>query len=164
MGAALPARRLRQATLGKAPCVAGCLDEVRGRRDRRLVMLQLSDGVTELMLGFSESSLEIGSQPDARVRFGQRVLQLSSEVCLEVIKPHRDRAARRAPSDRSRGWSAGGGEGAALGGGGDVDPVTGEDVFEEVAGVVEIGGLGDDEDQVLFAAACRADVEPPVSS
>ena len=54
------------------------------------------------------------------------------------------------------------GEVAALGDGGDVGPVVGEDALEDVAGLGGIGGLGDDVDAVLVAAAGGPDVQPAV--
>ena len=51
------------------------------------------------------------------------------------------------------------GEGAALGDGGDVGAVEGEDAVEDVAGFGDVGALGDDTDQVLLAAAGGGDVQ-----
>ena len=62
-----------------------------------------------------------------------------------------DRARRRAVH--------GLGEGAALGGGGDVGPVDGEDGFEDVAGFGDVVALGDDTQGVGVAAAGGGDVE-----
>ena len=54
------------------------------------------------------------------------------------------------------------GEVAALGDGGDVGAVVGEDGVEDVAGFAEVGGVGDDVDAVVVAAAGRADVQAAV--
>ena len=59
-------------------------------------------------------------------------------------------------------FGAGLGEVAALGDGGDVGAVVGEDAVEDVAGFGEVVGVGDDVDAVLVAAAGGADVEAAV--
>ena len=51
------------------------------------------------------------------------------------------------------------GEGAALGDGGDVGAVGGEDGFEDVAGFGEVVAVGDDADHVVVAAAGGGDVQ-----
>jgi hypothetical protein len=51
------------------------------------------------------------------------------------------------------------GEVAALGDGGDVGAVEGEDRFEGVAGFGDVGGVGDDAHQVVVAAAGGGDVQ-----
>ena len=55
------------------------------------------------------------------------------------------------------------GEGAALGDGGDVGTVEGEDAVEDVAGFGDVVALGDDTEQVLVAAAGGGDVEAAAS-
>ena len=51
------------------------------------------------------------------------------------------------------------GELAALGDGGDVGPVDGEDAFEDVAGLGHVVAVGDHVDPVLLAAAGDGDVQ-----
>ncbi len=51
------------------------------------------------------------------------------------------------------------GEGAALGDGGDVGAVEGEDRFEGVSGFGDVGAVGDHAEQVLVAAAGGGDVQ-----
>ena len=51
------------------------------------------------------------------------------------------------------------GEGAALGDGGDVGTVDGDDAVEDVAGFGDVVAVGDDADHVLVAAAGDGDVE-----
>ena len=51
------------------------------------------------------------------------------------------------------------GEGAALGDGGDVGAVEGEDAVEDVAGLGDVVAVGDDTEQVLVAAAGGGDVQ-----
>ena len=51
------------------------------------------------------------------------------------------------------------GEALALGDGGDVGPVDGEDAFEDVAGLGHVVAVGDDVDPVLLAAAGHRDVQ-----
>ena len=51
------------------------------------------------------------------------------------------------------------GEGAALGDGGDVGAVDGDDAVEDVAGFGDVVAVGDDADHVLVAAAGDGDVE-----
>ena len=51
------------------------------------------------------------------------------------------------------------GELAALGGGGDVGAVGGEDRLEDVAGFVEVVAVGDDQDEVLVLPAGHRDVQ-----
>ena len=54
------------------------------------------------------------------------------------------------------------GEVAALGDGGDVGPVVGEDALEDVAGFARVGGVGDDVDVVVVASSGGGDVQPAV--
>ena len=54
------------------------------------------------------------------------------------------------------------GEVAALGDGGDVGPVVGQDALEDVTGLAQVGGLGDDVDPVLVPSAGGGDVEAAV--
>ena len=51
------------------------------------------------------------------------------------------------------------GEAAALGDGGDVGTVDGDDAFEDVAGFGDVVAVGDHADHVLLAAASDRDVE-----
>ena len=51
------------------------------------------------------------------------------------------------------------GKGAALGDGGDVGAVEGQDGFEGVSGFADIGGVGDHAEQVPVAAAGGGDVQ-----
>ena len=75
-------------------------------------------------------------------------------------EPVRDLAARRRCRRRWRDLSWGGlGEGAALGGGGDVGPVGGEDRFEDVAGLGDVVTVGDDAQDVVVVAAGGGDVQ-----
>ena len=64
---------------------------------------------------------------------------------VEVPEPVGDLTAW--PSRRR--WGCGGGEFASGAGGGVVGAVGGEDVFEDVDGVGDVVGVGDDADQVL---------------
>ena len=75
-------------------------------------------------------------------------------------EPVRDLASW-CPLRRRRPWlsGSGGGEGAALGGRGDVGSVGGEDGFEHVAGLGDVVAVGDDAQDVVVAAAGRGDVE-----
>ena len=54
------------------------------------------------------------------------------------------------------------GEVAALGDGGDVGPVVGQDLFEDVASFGRVGGVGDDEEVVGVASSGGADVQAAV--
>ena len=54
------------------------------------------------------------------------------------------------------------GEVAALGDGGEVGAVVGQDVLEDVAGFGRVGGVGDDEEVVGVASAGGADVQAAV--
>ena len=55
------------------------------------------------------------------------------------------------------------GEGSALGDGGDVGAVDGDDAVEDVAGFGDVVAVGDDADHVLVAAAGDGDVEAAAS-
>ena len=55
------------------------------------------------------------------------------------------------------------GESAALGDGGDVGAVEGEDAVEDVAGFGDVVAVGDDTQQVLVAAAGGGDVQAATS-
>ena len=75
-------------------------------------------------------------------------------------EPVRDLAARRRSRRCWRGVSwCRLGEGAALGGGGDVGAVDGEDRLEDVAGLGDVVAVGDDADDVVVAAAGGGDVQ-----
>ena len=54
------------------------------------------------------------------------------------------------------------GEVAALGDGGDVGPVVGENGVEDVAGLGQVGGVGDDVDAVVVASSGGGDVQAAV--
>ncbi len=75
-------------------------------------------------------------------------------VGAEIVEPVGDRASRL-----QRRLAVLFGELAALGGGGDVGAVAGEDRFEDVAGFIEVVAVGDDQDEVLLLPARHGDVE-----
>ena len=85
-----------------------------------------------------------------------RVGEVGSGLGEQVGEPVGDRAAR--PSSGRR-WSCVLGEVAAGAGGGGVGAVDGEDLVEDVAGVGEVVGVGDDVEVVLVAAAGGGDVQ-----
>ena len=95
-----------------------------------------------------------------------RFIELSSGVCSQTVEPDR-RFASHAPLPTGSGcWllSTGAersllGEGTAVGGGGDVGPVGGDDAFEDVACLGGVVGVGDDEDEVLVSAAGHRHVQ-----
>ncbi len=107
---------------------------------------ELSGELVDALLEFEVSLLLCGG-------VGSGVGELLSGVVVEVVEPVGDLASW---------WSVGcgGGEFASGAGGGVVGAVGGEDLFEDVDGVGDVVGVGDDADQVLVAAAGDGDVEP----
>ena len=82
--------------------------------------------------------------------------ELTGGVVVELVEPVGDFTSGL--QCRRRG--CGGGEFASGAGGGMVGAVGGEDVFEDVDGVGDVVGVGDDTDQVLVLAAGDGDVQP----
>ncbi len=76
---------------------------------------------------------------------------------VEVVEPVGDLTPR---CERRR-WGWGGGEFASDDGGRVVGSVGGEDLFEDVDGVVDVVGVGDDADEVLGLAAGDGDTYSP---
>ena len=107
----------------------------------------------------------VGEIPDAAcdasvlaAQLVQRVVcvcELGGGLLVGVVEPVRDRT----PWSQCRCRRDGGGELAALGDGGEVGAVGGEDGFEDVACLVEVVGVGDDADGVVLLAAGDADVQ-----
>ena len=79
------------------------------------------------------------------------------EAAADGVEPVRD--LRPGRPGRRRDLA---GEVAALGDGGDVGAVVGQDVLEDVAGFGRVGGVGDDEEVVGVASSGRADVQAAV--
>ena len=118
------------------------------------------------MVGFGESPCG-GDQVGFQLRdlsgvggsvglgFGEIVADAGSEW----FEPCRDLTPRLQRRLVAVWGSVGVGQLAALCGGGDVGAVAGQDAFEDVACLVEVAAVGDDQDQVLLFAAGDGDVQ-----
>lgn len=80
------------------------------------------------------------------------VFELLDRVGAESVEPIRDLTARMKVSVLA-------GEGAALGSGGDVGAVDGDDGIEDVACFGDVVSVGNDADHVVLAAASHGDVQ-----
>ena len=149
------ARRWRPLRCWRSVVVAhtrscAALDLGGGLVDRRSVWVEASLGDGELSFGVGELRSEV-TELGSGLRMQRASTAASSSVMLGAKRrqPVRHLAARC----RRRGLAIGGGEFSALGGGGDVGAVEGDDAVEDVAGFVEVVAVGDDEDGVVVAAA-----------
>ncbi len=89
------------------------------------------------------------------------LLKLLAGLVTQLVEPVGDLTPTRPlpGSRRARRRLVLFGELAALGDGGDVGAVHGEDAFEDVPGLGHVGAVGDDMDRVLLAAAGDGDVQ-----
>ena len=123
-------------------------------------------GDGQLIGGDGETLLESLAVLAGAIVGVHRFIELSSGVCSQTVEPDR-RFASHALLPTGSGcrllstgveWTLRS-EGTALGGGGDVGPVGGDDAFEDVACLGDVVGVGDDEDEVLVSAAGHRHVQ-----
>ena len=117
--------------------------------------------------GGGECRLEVGEFDGGLGAAAGSVVEVVDEILaalFELGPPRTDPVGndRRRLGPSGMGGLGLAGEVASLGDGRDVSPIVGEDGLENVAGLGEIVGVGDDVDAVLVAAAGGADVQAAV--
>jgi len=140
---------LRISTVGLFEVVADAGD---GVVVRSAIRCDLSESQRELV----DSLLDLDVRMLLGVESCSGMCQVLRRVVVKVVEPVGYMASRL---EHRRRWD-GSGEVAAHAGGGSVGAVAGEDLLERVDGVAQVVAVGDDQDQVLVAAAGGSDVQP----
>ncbi len=155
-GAAVETAGGGEFSFGIASALLGVAEVAGGAADGVVVRGAVWFEVGELSAELVDALSELGVALLFGCVGGACVGEFGSGGVVEVGEPVGDLASR---PQRRCGWEVGG-EFLAGVGGGVVGAVGGEDAFEDVDGVGDVVGVGDDADEVLAASAGDGDVQP----